>query len=550
MSHPRFFLTIMATGVGRATLNDMPPEIMQQILECCDEPSRLIFGHVNWQFHSLALSQYIGPRIVEEIERSSPGTFLASTTERKPVQDIWNILRTRGNIIHINYCCSRPYSNNRHYLHDIRGLTILIHCMPPLSLNALRINRGLPGIPSETIKGKVYHDTWVGLLEAAFAKGCKKIDIKECNPYGFGVDDFQLLFALFGISDPASTLLEHLKSSFYILLSPHDLLPKLLHSFGIHTTQHAPQTLPPLRELCAITPLFLEPPMLSYSLSIMKRHAASITHLVLERPHSTLTTMAMYRVLGGIHLPALESFALSGCHSPSVAPNALVKFLKNHPTISNLSFRQYRGCEDPMSLPPQPHPPHLPELQTVVLHCAALHWLFPHLSRCPKLYSIDIGYLSDCYQDIFISIMDDLHASPSVTPLQLTMACPFGCDRWVSDAGTQAMTYKTALKPSWQRVKELKLTDMTAHDVLQSRHYCHTKFSPLLHWISIFSSLEHLETFSRYEDVFDKSFVISVTDVCPYLKSWKLIWELVPRLPNSQETTVWMVQDGEIVMDN
>ncbi|KAF9449767.1 hypothetical protein P691DRAFT_811934 [Macrolepiota fuliginosa MF-IS2] len=151
--------------------------------------------------------------------------------------------------------------------------------------------------------------------------------------------------------------------------------------------------------------------------------------------------------------------------------------------------------------------------------------------------------------------MDDFHAftetMKSPLKLRVEIECPFGERSWMSGLAIRAVERRRAAfkeKPSWSRVKELKIEDISIYGLMTRMGLDYDTLPILSHlvtWTEGFPLLEELEVCCGCESYLKRSFIRAIVEANPGLRSFVMSWESDTGEMYSKQ----VVRDGRIGID-
>lgn len=397
---------------GRATWADIPLEVMQQILDYCDYPSLLNLGRVNKDLNDLALRTYLGPDVIDGPNGCFPTP--SKLYGWQPIRALCLAFWIPNPTVFTYYAYHRSYS---HMVHEFRCITALIRRMSEPTLERLTLSvHNTCKLDPKIVGAKCHLEIWSELIEAAWLKGCKKLDISETSNIGVPPNE-----------PPSHSVLSTLPKSLLLPGFPEFFYRPLPRARALG-----------FEDLEMHVPSLIQPPLLSYTLQLLKRNAGSIEQLSLGS-HPDRTKAAdwegFFSGLISIKLNRLKFVTFEDIRS--LPAQTLYDFFALHTTLIEISWPFGMN----VNVTEQYHPkrvlslPYLQNLRAGPL--APIEWFFKNF-QTPNLSHIRVPLLSLLTMPIRTSFKNIMLGLGSLRDVKVAsrVVVEFGtpCDtRWMSE---------------------------------------------------------------------------------------------------------------------
>lgn len=513
----------MSQPQSKVSWADIPPEVVEQILDHCDHPSLLNLGRVNKNLNKLALQAYLGSKVVDRLDTDGK-LDISGTSYRPPLQPTRALCLAFWipNITTFDhYLLFRDYDD---VVHEFRCITAFLrHMSAPtlkvLNLSARRVLGVVPGFV--TVDGKRHLEIWSGLMEAALSKGCKELNLSETSVYIQSTPPNSV--------PPQPPLPPHVEASarpWSLLQSARDA-----NCRSMDFDQSPSDTgTPGLKSLRLDVPSLLDQPLLPYTLQILGRNAESIEHLCCHAREEGVHWNEFFSGLKSVKFHRLEHFTFQG--ESRIAAQRLYDFLGSQRTITEIDFdaiisKRPDCSQQVVSLP------HLRSLQTGPL--VPMEWFFnkfrtPNLDRIivPRLFSSMVDITSDSFDNIMLGL-SCLKIASSVT-FEINIS-PYD-ERWMSGLEKALGGFQSRCRlsgvPGYKKVK------LIGQVPRQQR-----LMDILPRWMALFPSLQDL-TFSLCDPgSLEDDLVQAIAERCPNLEKVQ-----ARALFSRAKARLWEVRDG------
>lgn len=358
---------------ARVTLTDLPVEILDAILENLDIPSLLALGKVSHSLSYVVLHRTVPPAILERLSSHSEFTISpdASVTLIPAVAAVVWTPKVKS----ITYLAERD--EERHFLDDMRGLSVLLSRLAPGSLESLRVRIAFDYTNAD--KARLLYDSKRGdwpkvlsrLLEAAISACCNQIEISNGRLPG------------------------SIRESFSIRWRGPSIFARLWENARTRLRQYRYKPPPPTalgsKTLVFETPLFFTDYCIVRTMKDLRRASRTIQHLTISPPEDPYRsfkcddwTWVMFAI--SMRLPHLTSLTLKLSSGTEMSRGSLFEFLSHHPNITFLvldfSPRQ-RGVSRFVPSPEDEYPI-LPKLESLEARPQFIPWIVSFTARARK----------------------------------------------------------------------------------------------------------------------------------------------------------------------
>ncbi|KAF5359574.1 hypothetical protein D9756_002999 [Leucocoprinus leucothites] len=325
----------------RSAWENLPLEVFEQTLTYMDATSLITLARVNRLFNYMALEQFFGKPMMNDLLRASKFFNIPASTRVGGEVSTIEALRLAlwlQQLEHIHHRLSRE-----HFSSDIKSLMLIIARIP--TLKTLHLD----------LKEVYYPEDY--MPELAMAKLCDIAVAKGCESLRLGclVEVYQRL--------------------------QHRQKARLFHVVDSSFKKANLRVI----QICGA---FLIPPLSTYTSSLLEAHSATIRHLHFDTSTTFIAAETWEKILGSVYFPNLETFLFNHPIMTRVKPPSLISFLSSHPTLTTLRLNcGLYHSKDPFRDLEQPT---LPSLLVIEAESRLIAWLFRSRTACLNVKEVII----------------------------------------------------------------------------------------------------------------------------------------------------------------
>ncbi|KXN91458.1 hypothetical protein AN958_00720 [Leucoagaricus sp. SymC.cos] len=506
------------------TWEDLPPEILEQIVYRLDRPSLLALGQLSRRLNSTALIHWLGEESYMRLIRLQALKYYDDRLFNKESTSVLSVLSKSLWISELDIHDIEWYM--RTTLDFLSLATIIEHAAPHLETLSIYILYSV----CKSTHPAVVSDLVARLLDTAQSRGCRSLALKGftplCSQYlyeGYQVTSKQRHAPekQSAIRAFSSWVRRHvLRSAKGVTTGSVDAESSSAHQYGSSADD------PPPGEACLEqvkldNPLFFEPIFAPYTADLLSKNAQTIKLILLQPWYPTLPSVR--EIVFTREFPALERLSIT---SP-IPFTDLVDFCLHHPRISHLSISL--DHDHLLRRTASRSGAAFQNVTHLKANFSDIKYFLSPPDALPKLESVHL--YSNLEREVWndgerrkIAAVDETMFRSSTVPLRLELnLAGYRLDKFVShwmemqmeSTREHALGY-SAEKPSSAR--EANVVEFVLDCGYQ--HVAGDQFAAIKQWITRLSSVKALQF---QESVFgdttlDESFCDSIIQACPQLQ--------------------------------
>ncbi|KAF9448466.1 hypothetical protein P691DRAFT_800783 [Macrolepiota fuliginosa MF-IS2] len=530
----------------RATIHDLPIEVLDIILDGLDNRSLLALARVSRSLGQAMLWSVVPATTIHHV--NSHSEFIIGPDAPAAFLPVVAVSLWTPKITAITYSVERD--DEGHFLDDMRGLSAILPRLTRGLLKSLNVRIAFD-YAGPARRFEQWRDTdksdWPEvlsrLLDIATSVGCSRIEFSngqirplDLEPYPFEFPDRPDAFSRF-----------------------RDDIKSMFREFN-----HKPlsPTTPGVRALIFETPIFFTDHFLSRTVKVLQQTSPTIQSLTISFPGSRQWIRSGWLMWSNLCLsvrfPHLSSLVLKSSEATStvdITCDALLDLLSHLPNLTSLTFDFV--LRFPL-IPLRKRYPILPKLESLEAQSRFLPWLIPFTRRAwkrgpflpiaggmkwrPSPMSIrilparremttmddpDVGIL--CLNALFP--LDRGSWSPPAPDISVTLEMNFAERPWVQWIIPRALKHRSTASSRIQgrpgpleksRIVRLMLAVVDGSAGPQSP-LPDDNFSQIIEWMGMFPKLEHLEILGQpfIQSAVNGALCAAILKGCPQLKSFK-----------------------------